>query len=200
MLGVLVVMATWLALPCDGALQDPGEDLGGVDTTAPGFIPNEPAAWILVDADTGAVLDGKEARTPHLPGSTIKLLTSLIAIQRFLPAEPVPVSELRRRHAGPQDEPAGGRALVDARPPVLDADGVGQRRRRRRGRADRERARWRPTRRWPSAPPPTSAWPTPPPTCRTRPGSTTSSPTARAASSRLATSPSSPGRCWPSPS
>jgi D-alanyl-D-alanine carboxypeptidase (penicillin-binding protein 5/6) len=90
---VLAVLAAWLALPSTARAQDPGEDTGGVDTTAPGFIPNEPAAWILVDADTGAVLDGKDIRTPHLPGSTIKLLTSLMAIQRFLPGEPVPISE-----------------------------------------------------------------------------------------------------------
>lgn len=91
--GVLGVLIAWLALPATARAQDPDEGTGGVDTTAPGFIPNEPAAWILVDADTGYVLDGKDQRVPHLPGSTIKLLTSLIATQRFLPTEPVPVSE-----------------------------------------------------------------------------------------------------------
>lgn len=88
-IGMLAALAALLLAAAPAGAQDPG----GVDTTAPGFIPNEPAAWILVDADTGAVLDGKDARTPHPPASTIKLLTSLIAVRRFAPDEPVPISE-----------------------------------------------------------------------------------------------------------
>lgn len=57
-----------------------------------GTLPNEPAGWILVDADTGAVLDGREVRTPHLPASTIKLLTALVAIQRLPTDDPVPIT------------------------------------------------------------------------------------------------------------
>jgi D-alanyl-D-alanine carboxypeptidase (penicillin-binding protein 5/6) len=72
----------------------PGDeaDGGGIDTTAPGFIPNEPAAWVLVDADTGALIDGRDARTPRLPASTIKLFTALVAIQRLPADDPVPIS------------------------------------------------------------------------------------------------------------
>jgi D-alanyl-D-alanine carboxypeptidase (penicillin-binding protein 5/6) len=55
-------------------------------------MPNEPAGWILVDADTGAVLGSRNPRTPHLPASTIKLLTALVAIQRLPADDPVPVS------------------------------------------------------------------------------------------------------------
>ena len=55
-------------------------------------MPNEPAGWILVDADTGAVLGGRNARTPHLPASTIKLLTALVAIQRLPADDPIPIS------------------------------------------------------------------------------------------------------------
>ena len=55
-------------------------------------MPNEPAGWILVDADTGNVLDGRATRTPHLPASTIKLFTALVAIQRLPADDPVPVS------------------------------------------------------------------------------------------------------------
>lgn len=98
MLGFLAVLTALVAAPRFAAAQTetvpPGDDgAGGVDTTAPGFIPNEPAAWILVDADTGAVLDGRDPRTPHLPASTIKLFTALVATQRLAPETPVPISE-----------------------------------------------------------------------------------------------------------
>lgn len=62
---------------------------GGTPVTT---MPNEPAAWILVDADTGVVVDGRDTRTPHLPASTIKLFTALVAIQRLPADDPVPVS------------------------------------------------------------------------------------------------------------
>lgn len=63
------------------------------ETSVSGALPNEPAAWILVDADTGAVLDAADARTPHRPASTIKLFTALVAIQRLPENEPIPISE-----------------------------------------------------------------------------------------------------------
>jgi D-alanyl-D-alanine carboxypeptidase (penicillin-binding protein 5/6) len=56
------------------------------------YTPPEPAGWILVDADTGAVLDGHAARAPALPASTIKLLTALIAVQRLPADDAVPIS------------------------------------------------------------------------------------------------------------
>ena len=55
-------------------------------------MPNEPAGWILVDADTGGVLGGREVRAPHLPASTIKLFTALVAVQRLPADEPIPIS------------------------------------------------------------------------------------------------------------
>jgi D-alanyl-D-alanine carboxypeptidase (penicillin-binding protein 5/6) len=56
------------------------------------YTPPPPAAWVLVDADTGAVLDGNAARTPRLPASTIKLLTGLVAVQRLPVNDAVPIS------------------------------------------------------------------------------------------------------------
>lgn len=56
------------------------------------YTPPEPGAWVLVDADTGAVLDGGAARTPTLPASTIKLFTALVAVQRLPQDDPVPIS------------------------------------------------------------------------------------------------------------
>lgn len=40
-----------------------------------------PAAWILVDADSGAVLTGSNIHTPQLPASTVKIITALTAIE-----------------------------------------------------------------------------------------------------------------------
>jgi D-alanyl-D-alanine carboxypeptidase (penicillin-binding protein 5/6) len=62
------------------------------DAPPPTTMPNEPAGWILVDADTGAVLGSRNPRAPHLPASTIKLFTALVAIQRLPADDPVPVS------------------------------------------------------------------------------------------------------------
>ncbi len=62
----------------------------GAQTEPP--LPNEPAGWILVDADTGAVLGGRDERTPRLPASTIKLLTALVAVQRLPADDDVPIS------------------------------------------------------------------------------------------------------------
>ena len=56
------------------------------------YTPPPPAAWVLVDADTGAVLDGHAARTPRLPASTVKLMTALVAVQRLPVNDAVPIS------------------------------------------------------------------------------------------------------------
>jgi len=53
-----------------------------------------PTAYVLVDADTGAVIAQQDARTVRPPASTIKLLTALIASQRLTPLDPVPISPL----------------------------------------------------------------------------------------------------------
>lgn len=49
-------------------------------------------AWILVDADTGAVLDASREREAMSPASTIKIFTALVALERLPVGEPVPIS------------------------------------------------------------------------------------------------------------
>ena len=56
--------------------------------------PAAPAAWALVDMDTGAVLDGADLHTPRHPASTIKLLTAVIALEQLDPAAGVAISPL----------------------------------------------------------------------------------------------------------
>jgi D-alanyl-D-alanine carboxypeptidase (penicillin-binding protein 5/6) len=53
-----------------------------------------PKAWMLVDADTGAVLGGTDIHTPMPPASTIKLLTGLLVAQRLPANEPIPITTL----------------------------------------------------------------------------------------------------------
>src|SRR5262245_19490009 len=53
-----------------------------------------PKAFILVDADTGAVIARQDDRTVRLPASTIKLMTALIAVQRLKPGDGIPISPL----------------------------------------------------------------------------------------------------------
>src|SRR5258706_11245966 len=48
-------------------------------TTAPPTV--AAGAWILVDADTGAVLAGESIHEPHLPASTVKVITALTALR-----------------------------------------------------------------------------------------------------------------------
>src|SRR4051812_10032677 len=57
---------------------------------APGT--QEPSAYIVVDASTGAVLEGKNVHEPHLTASTVKLLTALVAMERLPLDSTVPVS------------------------------------------------------------------------------------------------------------
>jgi D-alanyl-D-alanine carboxypeptidase (penicillin-binding protein 5/6) len=76
---VLVVAGLLAVLAAPARAQEPA-------------LPNEPAGWILVDADTGAVLDGRDARTPRLPASTVKLFTALVAYQRLPADDAVPIS------------------------------------------------------------------------------------------------------------
>src|SRR5205085_6277742 len=54
--------------------------------------PPLPKAWILVDADTGAVLDQGNAHQPLPPASVTKVLTALIAVEQLQPGADVPVS------------------------------------------------------------------------------------------------------------
>src|SRR3954452_23922150 len=54
--------------------------------------PPTPKAYVLVDADTGAVIAQQDAHTNYKPASTIKLLTALAASQRVAPNDPIPIS------------------------------------------------------------------------------------------------------------
>jgi serine-type D-Ala-D-Ala carboxypeptidase (penicillin-binding protein 5/6) len=56
--------------------------------------PPLPKAFVLVDADTGAVVAQQDARTVRPPASTIKLMTALIAVQRLKPGDGIPISPL----------------------------------------------------------------------------------------------------------
>ena len=64
--------------PADSYLTDnlPGWPVGP---------PITPAAGILVDMDTGAILYGKNIHDPHYPASITKIMTSLVAIERGTP-------------------------------------------------------------------------------------------------------------------
>jgi D-alanyl-D-alanine carboxypeptidase len=63
-------------------------------TAPPPAPPPLPKAYVLVDADTGAVLAQQDARTLRPPASTIKLLTALIADERLAPTDAVPTSSV----------------------------------------------------------------------------------------------------------
>jgi D-alanyl-D-alanine carboxypeptidase len=56
--------------------------------------PPLPKAWILVDADTGAVIDQGNAHEALPPASLFKVLTTLVALQRLPADATVPVSML----------------------------------------------------------------------------------------------------------
>jgi D-alanyl-D-alanine carboxypeptidase (penicillin-binding protein 5/6) len=53
-----------------------------------------PKAFVLVDADTGAVIAEQDSHAVRPPASTIKLLTALIAVQRLKPGDAIPISPL----------------------------------------------------------------------------------------------------------
>jgi serine-type D-Ala-D-Ala carboxypeptidase (penicillin-binding protein 5/6) len=55
-------------------------------------VTQEPSAYIVVDAGTGNVLEGKNIHEPHLTASTVKLLTALVALERLPLGATVPVS------------------------------------------------------------------------------------------------------------
>lgn len=87
-LALAVAVLAWLGPAVAGA-QVPGAP------PPPGSPPPPAAAaWILVDMDTGAVLDGADVRTPHPPASTIKLFTAVIALERLDHDAGVPISPL----------------------------------------------------------------------------------------------------------
>lgn len=54
--------------------------------------PVPPKAWILVDADTGDVLDGANFHVPMRPASVTKVLTALAVVEALTPDATIPVS------------------------------------------------------------------------------------------------------------
>ncbi|HMC53408.1 MAG TPA: hypothetical protein VKI64_11660, partial [Acidimicrobiales bacterium] len=70
----------------------PGVTGAGAAIVAPGTPPPLPQAWILVDADTGAVLDAQDDRVPLPPASVTKILTALTVVNAVPPDATVPVS------------------------------------------------------------------------------------------------------------
>ena len=54
--------------------------------------PPLPKSWILVDADTGAILDQGNPHDPLPPASVTKILTALIAVEQLPPSADVPIS------------------------------------------------------------------------------------------------------------
>lgn len=58
----------------------------------PAPVPPPPRAWVLVDVDTGAVLDGSRHREPMPAASVFKILTALVAIENLPLDADVPVS------------------------------------------------------------------------------------------------------------
>jgi D-alanyl-D-alanine carboxypeptidase (penicillin-binding protein 5/6) len=79
---------------------------------APGT--QEPAAYIVVDASTGAVLEGKNVHEPHLTASTVKLLTAGVALERLPLDSTVPVS------ARAQSQPASKISMLEGQVWPLD--------------------------------------------------------------------------------
>src|SRR4051794_30712050 len=85
-LGVLLVLMAGL-FPARASAAG----AGGQQAAPPAPMPQ---SYVLVDADTGNVLAQQDARSPHLPASTIKLMTALMAVQSLPPEDKVPISAL----------------------------------------------------------------------------------------------------------
>ncbi|MDQ6928739.1 MAG: D-alanyl-D-alanine carboxypeptidase, partial [Actinomycetota bacterium] len=62
----------------------------GAESAPPGAP--DAKAWVVVDADTGAVIDAHDSHTRLPPASTIKVLTALIVAAALGPSTAVPVS------------------------------------------------------------------------------------------------------------
>jgi D-alanyl-D-alanine carboxypeptidase (penicillin-binding protein 5/6) len=80
-------------------LADPASAKTSPTTTAP---PPTAKAWILVDGDTGNILDAGNPRTPLPPASLTKVLTAITAINNLPATATIPVSA--RAEAAPPDK------------------------------------------------------------------------------------------------
>src|SRR3954468_25052156 len=69
----------------------PGSGPASPATTVPP-PPPPPKSWILVDDDTGAILEESNPHQPMLPASVTKILTALIAVQQIQPGADIPIS------------------------------------------------------------------------------------------------------------
>jgi serine-type D-Ala-D-Ala carboxypeptidase (penicillin-binding protein 5/6) len=77
------------AAPAPPAPPPPGPPPPGT----PGLVPPlGPRAWVVVDADTGNVVDASDDHAPMRPASISKVLTAIVAIQRLPANAVVPVS------------------------------------------------------------------------------------------------------------
>jgi D-alanyl-D-alanine carboxypeptidase (penicillin-binding protein 5/6) len=84
LLGIVVALAA--GAPARGAPSAP-------PTTEPP-PPPIPRSYIVVDVDTGNVIAAQDAHSLHLPASTVKLMTALIAAERLPADDMVPISAL----------------------------------------------------------------------------------------------------------
>ena len=81
-------------LAVDAQVASPTAAARGADSPPAAAPATAARAWIVVDADTGAVVDASNERTPLSPASISKLFTALAAVA-FLPDDAtIPVSEL----------------------------------------------------------------------------------------------------------
>jgi len=87
---LVFVSPSALALEVQHLHRTPVYEPTAPTTTPP--PPPPPKAWILVDADTGAVLDQGNAHQPLPPASVTKVLTALIAVQQIQPGADIPIS------------------------------------------------------------------------------------------------------------
>jgi D-alanyl-D-alanine carboxypeptidase (penicillin-binding protein 5/6) len=89
-LTALACLLLFLA-PSASALQHLHRPQAPTPTTAPP-PPPLPKAWILVDSDTGAVLDQGNAHEALPPASVTKVLTALIATEQIQAGADIPIS------------------------------------------------------------------------------------------------------------
>ncbi len=101
--GTATVASGALALALSSALVGPlspgrGPGSVGIDqlraerVAAPPAVPRPPAAWVLVDADTGNVLSAANDHVPLPPASVSKLFTAIIAVEDLPADAAVPIS------------------------------------------------------------------------------------------------------------
>ena len=94
-------------------------------------------AWVLMDADSGRILAGKDADTAYPMASTTKILTCILALEQGNPDDWVEVSEKAGLHAGCPAQYAGGGAVPPIGSTLFPDAGIPQRQRRGGGGAHR---------------------------------------------------------------